>query len=199
MGVWCGVCAGQLDSAVENFGGFKASLDFHGWQVEPERSRDGHVVIADTCASCAAVLRAAVAKAANRIAKKHAKRVEALHEKLAEWERQRRERDAFEREFDRKRDLAWMKRQEKARPLIEVYGEAAYLGHFAEENANGARIKVRPWSRLSAAERKRWESTASDVLDAFAEDVMALAQQANPKTPFGSVSPGLVRRRRGET
>lgn len=90
----------------------------------------------------------------------------------------------------------------RARALIDVYAEAAYQGHFFADDLRaedrGKLPRRKPWSKLSRAERARWEGSPRDVLDVLAEDMLGFAQQDGTRDPFGSVSPGLVKRRRGE-
>ena len=104
MAVHCGVCAVQLDGGWENGGSF-STTPFDGWS---EGSRGGREPrISDTCNSCAAVLRAAVGKAAGEIARRHAKNVAALRDEVEHaLEKQKayeRDRAAALAEFHRKR------------------------------------------------------------------------------------------------
>lgn len=78
-----------------------------------------------------------------------------------------------------------MTKRKRPRPLIEDYAEAAYLDHWAEErmaaeDAGKVGPPVRPWSRLSRAERKRWEASARRVIEVLAEDLQGLAQTVGP-------------------
>ena len=107
MAVYCGVCAIRIACAPENGGSFSAS-EFGGWD---DKSR-----ISDTCEDCAAVLCAAVTRAAGEIAQGHRARIDALRDAVT---RERSAQKAYEHdrrvalaEFERKRRES-MDREEK--------------------------------------------------------------------------------------
>lgn len=99
MGVWCGVCAGQLGDATENEGSFSLGRQtFAGWDADDK----GRIRISDTCESCATKIQVAIAVAASIIAAQRKAEVDELRTRRlgweARWKREAEEKLAFERE-----------------------------------------------------------------------------------------------------